>query len=364
MSLEPIRIGNREIGPGRPPFVICELSGNHNGSLERALKMVDAAAATGADAIKLQTYTADTLTIDYSGPGFVIEKGLWAGRRLYDLYREAHTPYEWHEPLFRRARELGILIFSTPFDSTAVELLSSLGAPAYKIASFELVDLALIARVAREGKPMILSTGMARFEEIGDAVHTAREQGAKEIMLLHCVSAYPAPVNEANLRAVPHLAARFGCLSGLSDHTHGNTAAIAAIALGAVAVEKHFTLARADGGPDSAFSLEPDEFADLVRNCRDAWASLGAVVKGAKPSERNSMVFRRSLYVVADVAAGEEFTPDNVRAIRPGYGMAPKYLSEVLGKRAVRAVTRGTPLSPALLTTPEGPLPPPRKRRT
>ena len=344
MSLE-IDIAGRTIGEGHEPFVICELSGNHNGNLDRALAMVDAAADTGADAIKIQTYTADTLTIDHDSPDFRIASGLWDGRTLHDLYGEAHTPYEWHPALFERARERGVTLFSTPFDESAVELLEGLGAPAYKIASFEAVDLPLIARVAETGKPMIISTGLANLAEIGEAVATARAHACDRIILLHCTSAYPAPVEDADLRTIPDLAARFGCVTGLSDHTPGTAVAVAATALGAAVVEKHFTLARADGGPDAAFSLEPDEFAALVRDCKAAWRALGRVRYERAGSEGANLAFRRSLYVVADVKAGALLTPANVRSIRPGFGMAPKHLPEVLGRAAARDLRRGERLA-------------------
>ncbi len=344
-----IEIAGRKIGPDHEPYVICELSANHNGSLDRALALVDAAAATGADAIKLQTYTPDTMTIDHDGPGFRISGGLWDGRGLYDLYREAHTPFEWHDALFARARALGVTIFSTPFDETAADLLEGLGAPAYKIASFELIDLALIAHVAGKGKPMILSTGMANRDEIGEAVATARDNGCGEIVLLHCVSAYPAPVGDANVRTVPLLGESFGCVAGLSDHTPGTAAAVAAIALGGAVVEKHFTLARGDGGPDAAFSMEPAEFAALVTDCKDAWRALGKPGFDLLGSEQGSLVFRRSLYVVADIAEGEAFTAQNLRSIRPGYGMAPKHLPDVLGRVAARDLKRGEALKPDMI---------------
>jgi N-acetylneuraminate synthase len=343
MSAE-IEIAGRRIGAAHEPYVICELSGNHNGDLNRALAMVEAATATGCDAIKLQTYTADTLTLDCDGPGFRIEDGPWAGRTLHDLYAEAGTPYEWHEALFARARELGVTIFSTPFDETAVELLEGLGAPAYKIASFEAVDLTLIARVARCGKPMIISTGLASLEEMGEALETARSNGAAGVALLHCVSSYPAPIEEANVRTVPDLARRFGVVAGLSDHTPGSAAAVAAVALGATIIEKHFTLARADGGPDAAFSLEPAEFAALVADCKAAWRALGSATYDELGSERAAAGHRRSLYVAADVRAGEALSPANVRSVRPGFGLAPKHLPQVLGRRAARDLKFGEPL--------------------
>jgi N-acetylneuraminate synthase len=340
-----IVIAGRPIGPEHEPFVICELSGNHNGSLERALSMIDAAAATGCDAIKLQTYTPDTITLASDGPGFRIEDGPWAGRTLHDLYAEAFTPYAWHAALFERARQRGVILFSTPFDETAVELLESLGAPAYKIASFEAVDLPLIARVARCGKPMIISTGLASLDEMGEALATARDNGAAGVVLLHCVSSYPAPIEEANVRTVPDLAMRFGVVTGLSDHTPGTAASVAAVALGAAVIEKHFTLARADGGPDAAFSLEPAEFTALVADCKAAWRALGRATYDELGSERAAAGHRRSLYVAADIAAGEPLTAANIRSVRPGYGLPPKHLPEVLGRKAARDLKFGEPLA-------------------
>ena len=340
-----IEIAGRKIGLAHEPFVICELSGNHNGSLERALVMLEAAAATGADAIKIQTYTPDTITLDHDSPDFRIEGGLWDGRTLYDLYGEAQTPYEWHAALFAKAKQLGVILFSTPFDETAIDLLEGLDAPAYKIASFEVIDLPLIASVARRGKPMIISTGMANLAEIGDAVETALKHGAPGVVLLHCVSAYPAPMDEANVRTVPDLAARFGVISGLSDHTPGSAASVAAVALGACVIEKHFTLARSDGGPDAAFSLEPAEFTALTRDCKEAWRALGKVGYDLLGSEQANISFRRSLYVVANVAKGEVLTRAHVRSIRPGFGLAPRHLDEVLGKVAKRDLTRGEAFS-------------------
>ena len=335
----------RPVGPDHPPLVIAEVSANHLGRIDRALETIEAAAACGAHAIKIQTYTADTITIDHDGPGFRIEEGLWKGRTLHDLYREAETPFEWHGELFARARSLGVPIFSTPFDHTAVDLLESLDAPAYKIASFEVTDLPLIARVARTGKPLIVSTGMANLAEIHDAVRTARENGATGLSLLHCLSSYPAPIEEADLRTVPHLGEAFAAVPGLSDHTHGTACAVAAVALGARVIEKHFTLSRADGGPDGAFSLEPEEMKRLVEDCTSAFHALGRVRYELAGCETGSITFRRSLYVVKNVAEGETLTPENTRSIRPGYGLAPKWHPEILGRRAARTLKRGEPLA-------------------
>lgn len=340
-----ITIAGRKIGPNHPPYVICELSGNHNGSLERALMLMEEAAKTGCDAIKIQSYTADTITIDHDSEEFRISGGLWDGRNLYELYQEAQTPFEWHAAMFEKARALGVTLFSTPFDESAADLLEGLGAPAYKIASFEVVDLPLIAYVARKGKPMIISTGLANLAEIEAAVRTARENGCSELILLHCISSYPAPSDQSNLRTLPHLGQAFGVVAGLSDHTHGTATSVASIALGGCVIEKHFTLARADGGPDSDFSLEPEEFKRLCEDCYSAWVSLGDVSYNLKSAEEGNAAFRRSLYVVADVAAGEVLTKQNVRSIRPGYGLPPRHLPNVLGKTATRDLTRGTALS-------------------
>lgn len=346
MSKAPtIEIAGRAIGPEHPPFVICELSGNHNGSLDRALTMIDAAAETGADAIKIQTYTADTITLDVDRPEFRIKGGLWDGRSLHELYREAQTPYEWHAALFERAAKRGVILFSSPFDETAVDLLAGLDAPAYKIASFEAVDLPLIRYAAAKGKPLIISTGMANAAEMAAARDAALEAGAAGVVLLHCVSSYPATFADANVRTVADMAARFGCPIGLSDHTPGTAASVAAVAMGACVIEKHFTLARSDGGPDAAFSLEPAEFAALVRDCKDGWAALGRAHYDVLGSEKANIQFRRSLYVTADVAAGEVLSRANVRSVRPGAGLPPGELDSVLGRSATRALTRGEPLS-------------------
>lgn len=349
MTPATISIAGRKIGPEEPPYVVAEMSGNHNGDIGRALALIDAAKAAGADSVKLQTYTADTITIDHDGPAFRVHGGLWDGRRLYELYQEAHTPWDWHEQLFAHARKVGIEIFSSPFDPTAVELLSRLGAPAYKIASFELIDIPLIELCAATGKPLIMSTGLASPDEIAEAVEAASKAGAGGVILLHCTSAYPAPMSDMNLRTLQHLAEQHGVLAGLSDHTMGVAASVAAVALGACFIEKHFTLSRAEGGVDSDFSLEPDELARLVRECRDAWQALGSIRYDEVPSEAASRDHRRSLYVVADVAAGEALTPANVRSIRPGHGLPPKHLPEVLGKAAARDLKRGDPLDWSML---------------
>ena len=341
-------IAGRRIGADEPPYIIAEMSGNHNGELSRAFRLLEAAKEAGADAVKIQTYTADTITIDHDGPEFQVTKGLWAGRTLYDLYREAHTPWAWHEPLFARAAELGITIFSSPFDPTAVDLLARLGAPAFKIASFELIDLPLIRYAARHKRPMIMSTGLAGLGEIAEAVAAARDEGAP-VLLLHCTSGYPTPPEECDLRTIPHLAAAFDVPAGLSDHTLGVAVPVAAVALGAVVIEKHFTLARADGGVDSEFSLEPDELKTMIAACRTAHAALGRIDYGLKPSEQSAAAHRRSLYVVADVPAGTVLTETMVRSIRPGLGLPPKHLPEVLGRRAARDLGRGQPFDWTML---------------
>lgn len=339
-----IQIDGREIGPSHPPYVIAEISGNHNGNIARALSLLEAAHKAGVSAVKLQTYTADTITIDHQGPDFIIDGGLWAGRTLHELYEEAYTPWEWHPMLFRRATELGLTVFSSPFDETAVDFLEGLGTPAYKIASFELLDLQLIRRVAATRKPLIMSSGIASETEVSEALEAARMAGASEIVLLHCVSGYPTPASEANLSMITTLADRFAVPVGLSDHTLGTVVSTAAVALGACVIEKHFTLARSDGGPDAAFSLEPDELAGLVISCRTAWEALGRNDFQRSPSELENRRFRRSLYVVADIEAGEVFTTSNIRSIRPGFGMAPKHLPEIIGKIAAQPLKRGTAL--------------------
>jgi N-acetylneuraminate synthase len=339
-----LQIAGRRIGPDDPPYVVAEMSANHRGSCERAMAILEAAAAAGADAVKLQTYTADTITLDHDGPGFTINAGPWAGRRLWDLYDEAHTPWEWHESLFVRGRELGVAVFSSPFDATAVALLERLQAPAYKIASFELVDLPLIQLVAATGKPVILSTGMASPDEIADAVAAARKAGCRGLAILHAVSGYPTPAEQANLRAIQRLADEHDAVIGLSDHTPGTVVATAAVALGARMIEKHVTLQRSDGGPDAEFSLEPHELATLVADARTAWTALGDGGAARPESERAQTGLRRSLHAVADIAAGEILTADNVRSIRPGGGLAPVHIDQLLGHRSRTPVPRGTPL--------------------
>lgn len=337
-------IAGRPIGPKHPPYVIAELSANHNGDLAQALRIIDAAVEAGADAVKIQTYRPDTITLKSDAPDFQITDGLWAGHTLYDLYEWAHTPWEWHETLFAHAAKRGITLFSSPFDPTAVDLLGGLGTPAYKIASFEAVDLPLIRYVASKGKPMIISTGMADLEEITEAVEAAREGGCQELALLHCVSGYPAPAADYNLATIADMAARFRVPLGLSDHTLDNTTAIAAVALGACIIEKHMTLDRAGGGPDDSFSLEPNEFAALCRDARIAWDAVGTIDYGRKSSEQGNVKFRRSLYFVKDMKAGDVITEDCVRSVRPGYGLAPKYLDLVVGQELKTDVSRNTPV--------------------
>lgn len=341
-----IKIGNKRIGRNQPPFVIAEMSGNHNQSLARALEIVEAAALAGAHGLKIQTYTPDTMTIDLDEREFHIGDtgSLWSGTSLYKLYGEAYTPWEWHRPIFQRARELGIIPFSTPFDDTAVTFLEEMDVPCYKIASFENTDLPLIRRVAATGKPLIISTGMATVAELDETVRTAREAGCEHLILLKCTSTYPATPANTNIMTIPHLRELFGCEVGLSDHTMGVGVSVASVALGATVIEKHFTLRRADGGVDSTFSMEPDEMAQLVKETERAWQSLGAVNYGPTQAEQKSLQFRRSLYVVKNIRAGEVLTRDNVRAIRPGLGLPTKYLDVVLGKTVTRDVERGTAL--------------------
>ena len=337
-------INNREIGNLSAPYIIAELSANHNGDIQRAFDSILAAKEAGADAVKIQTYTADTMTIDCDREDFQIKGGLWDGYNLYELYKEAQTPYEWHKPLFDYAKEIGITIFSSPFDETAVDLLEELDAPAYKIASFEMTDLPLVEYVAKTGKPMIISTGMANLEEIETTVEKARSSGCQDLLLLHCVSAYPAPIDQINLRTIPDLSARFSVLSGLSDHTMGTAVATTSIALGACLIEKHFTLSRADKGPDSEFSLEPDELKQLCQDTKIAWQSLGNSGYERSASEQGNVRFRRSIYAVQDIQKGERFTTENVRRIRPGFGLDPKHWYQVLSSKASADIARGTPI--------------------
>lgn len=337
-----IEIEGRKIGTGYAPYIIAELSANHNGSLERALQTISEAKKRGACAVKLQTYSADTMTIDCDKNDFQITEGPWAGYNLYKLYKWAQTPFEWHKAMFEHARNIGITTFSTPFDETAVDLLEDLNAPAYKIASFEMTDLPLVRYAASTGKPLIMSTGMASEEEIEESVTAAREAGAKNFVLLHCISSYPAPMEQANIKQMQALARRFGTIPGLSDHTLGTTASVAAVSLGARVIEKHFTLSRQDKGPDSEFSIEPEELARLCRDAKEAWLSLGTEGFKRQQVEEKSLVFRRSIYFVRDVKAGERVTEGDMRRIRPGYGLPPKYFNELVGKRLRVDVDRGT----------------------
>ena len=347
MTPNDIVIAGRRIGDQHSPFVIAEMSGNHNQSLERALEIVDAAAASGAHALKLQTYTAEMMTLDIDSGDFAItdENSLWKGQSLYSLYEKAHTPLEWHEPILKRCRDRGLIAFSTPFDPRAVDFLERLEVPAYKIASFENTDLPLIRRVAQTGKPMIISTGMASVAELDESVRTARGSGCQDLILLKCTSSYPATPENSHVRTIPHLRELFGTQVGLSDHTMGVGAAVAAVALGATVIEKHFTLARAEGGVDSAFSLEPEEMRMLVVETERAWQSLGSVTYGQTAVEKRSLQFRRSLYIAEDVKAGETLTAANLRAIRPGHGLSPKYMDRLLGKRVNADIKKGTPMS-------------------
>jgi len=344
--MKTIQITGRHIGPNHPPFIIAEMSGNHNQSLERALAIVEAAAKAGAHAVKLQTYTADTLTIDAEDDSFFINDSdsLWKGQSLYKLYQQAYTPWEWHKPIFKKCNELGLVAFSTPFAETAAAFLESLNVPAYKIASFENNHLPLIRKAASTGKPLIISTGMASIAELEEAVKIAREAGCKEIILLKCTSSYPASPDNTNLLTIPHLKELFNVEVGLSDHTMGIGVAVAGVALGATVIEKHFTLSRADGGVDSAFSMEPDEMKQLVEETYNAWQALGKVSYGPTEQEKDSIRFRRSVYAVTDIEKGKEFKSDNIRIIRPGYGLPPKYYDVILGKKAACDIKRGTPI--------------------
>lgn len=346
-----MKLLDREIGPGRRPYLIAEMSGNHNQSLARALAIVDAAADSGADAIKLQTYTADTMTLNLQAPGFVIDdvNSLWAGRQLYELYQDGSTPWEWHAPILDHATRRGLHCFSTPFDFSAVDFLESLNVPAYKIASFENTDLPLIRRVAATGKPIIMSTGMATAGEIEEAVRAAREAGCRDLVLLKCTSTYPATAENTNISTIPHMRTLFNCEVGLSDHTMGCGVAVAATALGATVIEKHFTLRRADGGVDSSFSMEPHELRQLREETERAWQAVGHVSYGPTQSEMKSLAFRRSLYVAKNLQAGDVLTRENLRCIRPGFGLAPKHLDSLLGLRIGRNVVAGTPMTWALL---------------
>ena len=342
MNRNYIEIDGKKIGPDFRPYIVAELSANHNGSIEKAFQTIEAAAKCGADAIKIQSYTPDTMTIDCDKDDFQVKGGLWDGYKLYDLYQLAHTPFEWHEELFAKAREVGITLFSTPFDESAVELLEELEAPAYKIASFELTDLPLIKRVANTGKPVILSTGMANVKEIEEAIGVAREAGCSELVVLHCISAYPAPYEQANLATITDLTNRFSVISGLSDHSMGTVAAVLSVGFGASLIEKHFTLDRSDGGVDSQFSIEPDELRRLVDETKAAHQAVGQIGYDRKPAEEASMKFRRSLYFVEDVAKGEVITNKHIKRIRPGYGLPSKHWDNIVGKVVAKDVVRGT----------------------
>jgi N-acetylneuraminate synthase len=344
MSKE-ISINGRKIGLEHPPYIIAELSANHNGDINRAFQIMEEAKKAGADAIKLQTYTHETITIDCDSEEFQIHGGLWDGQTLYELYKGAHMPWEWHKPLFDKAKELGIAIFSSPFDFTAVDLLEGLDAPAYKIASFEVIDLPLIKRVAQTGKPMIISTGMANEEEIAEAIKTAKENGCEELVVLHCVSGYPAPADQYNLKTIADISERFGVLSGLSDHTIDNATAVASVVLGACLIEKHVTMDRNGGGADDSFSLEPHELQALCKDTKTAWQAMGKVNYERTEAEKGNVKFRRSLYVVKDIKSGEVLTEENVRSIRPGFGLHPKHYDEILGLSAKQDIKKGTALT-------------------
>jgi len=341
---EELTIAGRKIGEQYSPYIIAEMSANHNGDMDAALKIIEEAKRAGADAVKIQTYTADSITLKSNLPDFQISDGLWGGRTLYELYEWAHTPWAWHKPLFEHARKHDITIFSSPFDNTAVDLLEDLNAPAYKIASFEAVDLPLIKYVANTGKPMIISTGMADAEEIGEAIEAAREGGCKELAILHCVSGYPASPEDYNLRTIKDMRERFGLVTGLSDHTLDNTTAIASVVMGSSIIEKHFTLDRNGGGPDDSFSMEPSDLTALCRDAKTAWSALGKVDYGMKSSEQANIKFRRSLYFVKALKAGDVITANAVRSVRPGYGIAPKFVEHVVGKKVVRNIPKNSPV--------------------
>ena len=339
------KINNRIIDTTEPPYIIAEISANHNGSLERCKDSIRVAKECGVNAIKIQTYNADTMTIDCNKSDFIVKGGLWDGYKLYDLYKEAHTPFEWHSELFRYANELGVTLFSTPFDESAVDLLESLNAPAYKIASFEITDLPLINYVAKRKKPMLISTGMATEDEISEALEAAKSGGCNAILLFHCISSYPAPINEANLNKILNIKNKFNVCVGLSDHTMGNTATIAAVTLGACAIEKHFTISRSEKGPDSDFSIEPDELKKLISDANDAWSALGDLSFSRPKSESNSRIFRRSIYFVKDLKAGDSISSGDIRRIRPGFGLPSKFFEKLIGKKLKKDISRGDPVT-------------------
>lgn len=350
MTKQFIEINGKRVGPSYPPYIVAELSANHNGDIKKAFETIESAKKCGADAIKIQTYTPDTMTIDCDNKDFQVNGGLWDGYKLYDLYQWAHTPFEWHQALFEKAKEVGITIFSTPFDETAVDLLDSLNTPAYKIASFELTDLPLIKKVAQMGKPMIMSTGMANINEIEEAIHTAKINGCDDLVILHCISAYPAPYDQANLATINDLAKRFGVIVGLSDHTLGTVASVASVALGACFIEKHFIIDRSDNGPDSEFSIEPNELQKLVNETKAAHQAIGKPGYELKPSENASIKFRRSLYFIADIPENTIITEQHIKRIRPGYGLACKHFDEIIGKKTKLAIKRGTAVNWNLIT--------------
>jgi len=348
-NIPEIRIGDSLIGSSHPTFVVAEMSGNHNGDINRAIQLVIAAKKAGADAVKLQTYRADTITINHSGPEFVLDTGLWKGRALYELYEEAHTPWEWHQELFELGKELGMIVFSSPFDHSAVDFLEDLNCPAYKIASPEIIDIPLIRKAAATGKPLIISTGMATSDEISEAITAARDEGLEDLVILHCTSSYPAAISDANLSTIPEIRNRFKVQTGLSDHTPGILTSILAVSLGACLIEKHFTLNRADGGVDSAFSLEASELENLVKEVKSADTALGTPTFTLLESEKMVFKNRRSLYATSDLAAGEQFTENNVRSIRPGYGLKPKFLPDILGTKTTRAIKFGEPIDESMI---------------